>query len=603
MTHTTIGKFEVQSRLSRGGMAEVYRCCLKGIGGFEKVVVVKRIRWERAEDPDFVSMFLDEARLAANLNHPNIVQVFEIDEVDGAPYIAMEYVRGPTLAMLLRQARQANRMHLGHACKILAGVCEGLHYAHTATSPAGEPLGLVHRDVSPQNIIVSRDGVPKLLDFGVAKANGRLTETLAGTLKGKLRYIAPEQLSGMVDHRADVFAVGVCLFEATTGQSPYGPSINDELALLDSIGQGRHNRPSRVVADYPPALEEIVLAAIHPDPERRCQSARELHDRLEQFVAEGPFASSTRAVAGWVGELHPQDEDSSPALRPHPELPETLAETVTPVPAAARPRARRRAAVLVAGAALLAAGGLATALVSHRPPARPVVAAAAPASNCVRQPRAEDRSPPPAPLAVEPAARERPTREGSAGRRRRPGRAAETTGSASIRPPAELAIDDEPSADAERSLIGALPLLGAPVPERPVAPPPVRHEVPAVRPAARPTDAAAASRIFSVKPHPSVAKPALPKLYTAQGPDDLQRILTAVEQETVKAGCSPEFSRGITGAVYRTLVGQRSAEVFPAAMYYFIVTQAALGREKKIAEDELRRAHSSGIVRALNRLP
>jgi eukaryotic-like serine/threonine-protein kinase len=175
MTKATIGKFEIQTKLSPGGMADVYRCCLKGIGGFEKVVVVKRIRSERAGDPEFVSMFLDEARLAAHLNHPNIVQVFEIDEADGVPYIAMEYVSGPTFAMLLREARRANRTSIAHVTKILAGVCEGLHYAHTVVAPTGEPLGLVHRDVSPQNIIVSREGVPKLLDFGVAKANGRLT--------------------------------------------------------------------------------------------------------------------------------------------------------------------------------------------------------------------------------------------------------------------------------------------------------------------------------------------------------------------------------------------------------------------------------------------
>ena len=184
MREGVIGKFEVLAKVSRGGMAEVYRCRLRGIGGFEKTVAVKRIRAERASDPDFVSMFLDEARLAATLNHPNIVQVFEIGEVGGDPYIAMEYVDGPTFARLVRAARRSDRLHLGHVVKILSDVAAGLHHAHTAVGARGEPLGLVHRDVSPQNILVSREGVPKLLDFGVAKANGRLTETQAGTLKG-----------------------------------------------------------------------------------------------------------------------------------------------------------------------------------------------------------------------------------------------------------------------------------------------------------------------------------------------------------------------------------------------------------------------------------
>src|SRR2546423_3284349 len=237
------------------------------------------------------------------------------------------------MELLLQQSRQAQRPSIAHACKILAGVGEALHYVHTASSPAGEPLGLVHRDVSPQNIIVSREGVPKLLDFGVAKANGRLTETRAGTLKGKLRYISPEQLSGTVDHRADVFAVGVCLYEATTGQSPYGRAASDEVTLLGSIGQGRHIRPSEVVADYPAALEEIVLWAIDPDPERRCPSARELHDRLEAFVASGAYASTTRAVAGWVAELFAGVEDDVPeAPRLADELPETAPGIVTPGP-------------------------------------------------------------------------------------------------------------------------------------------------------------------------------------------------------------------------------------------------------------------------------
>ena len=328
MRHTKLGRFEVVSPISRGGMADVYRCRLRGMGGFEKILVVKRIRADRSEDPRFVGMFLDEARLAAHLSHPNIVQVFEVGEADGAPYIAMEYVEGPTLASLIRQLWKGGRqpeggVPHGHLARIAADICAGLHEAHTARAATGEPLGIVHRDVSPQNILVSRQGVAKLLDFGVAKANGRLTETQAGTLKGKLRYMSPEQLEGVVDARADVFALGVCLFEATVGQSPFGPADAEEITLFKRIAGGRYAQPSALLPGYPPALERILLAALDPDPDRRCPTAGELHQRLEAFLAEGSHASTAGAVAAWVNALCPE---------PLPDgLPATVA-TVATVP-------------------------------------------------------------------------------------------------------------------------------------------------------------------------------------------------------------------------------------------------------------------------------
>jgi tRNA A-37 threonylcarbamoyl transferase component Bud32 len=318
MNPTHIGEFEVLSRIGGGGMADVYRCRRRGIGGFEKILAVKRIRSERASDPEFVSLFLDEARLAANLNHPNIVQLFEMGEADGAPFIAMEYVPGPTLARLMRKMRRHKRSELrhvaGHMARILADVCEALHHAHTARGPDGEPMGLVHGDVSPQNIIVTRQGLPKLLDFGVAKASSRVSEVQACNLKGKLKYMAPEQLMGKVDHRSDLFAVGVCFFEATVGRSPFGPDDADQAALFTSIAEGRFLRPSDLVAFYPRALEDIVLAAIEPDLSKRCQSALELHDRLEEFVESGPYPSNTRAVADWVNELFPEADESTPPM-------------------------------------------------------------------------------------------------------------------------------------------------------------------------------------------------------------------------------------------------------------------------------------------------
>ncbi len=303
MSEARFGKFEVVGFLGRGGMAEVFLCRLGGLGGFNKEVVVKRILPERVADPSFLRMFLDEARVAANLNHPNIVQVFEINEAEGLPYIAMEYVRGPTFSTVIRETVRTQQLHFGHVAKILAGVCEGLQHAHSALGPNREPLGLVHRDVSPQNIIVSPEGVPKLLDFGVAKARGRLTTTEAGTLKGKLRYMAPEQIQqGALDHRADVFSVGVLLCEATTGRNPFGAKQVTEVQLFKNIVNGTYARPSELASNYPEQLERIVLWAIEPDVDRRCPSAEALHEALEDFVSSGPYASNQRAVAAWMTE-------------------------------------------------------------------------------------------------------------------------------------------------------------------------------------------------------------------------------------------------------------------------------------------------------------
>ena len=303
MNEERFGKFEVVGFLGRGGMAEVFLCRLGGLGGFNKEVVVKRILPERVADPAFLRMFLDEARVAANLNHPNIVQIYEIAEAEGLPYIAMEYVRGPTLSTVLRETMRNKQLHLGHAAKILSGVCEGLHHAHSALGPNRELLDLVHRDVSPQNIIISPEGSPKLLDFGVAKARGRLATTEAGTLKGKLRYMAPEQLQQeSVDHRADVFSVGVLLCEATTGRNPFGAKQLSEVQLFKSIINGTYRKPSELAPRFPEELERIILWAIEPNVNLRCPSAEALHEALEKFVSAGPYASSTRAVATWMNE-------------------------------------------------------------------------------------------------------------------------------------------------------------------------------------------------------------------------------------------------------------------------------------------------------------
>lgn len=305
------GKYTVLERIGAGGMAEIFKCRLSGIGGFGKLVVVKRILPTNLAEPSFVSMFLDEARVSANLSHPNIVQTYEIDEIDGIPYIAMEYVRGLTFGALVEKLKpQPFERRVGIAAKVLAGACEGLHWAHHAVDDEGAPMQLIHRDVSPHNILVSVDGTPKLADFGVAKARGRLTETRVGTLKGKFMYMAPEQfqVESHIDHRVDVFSAGVCLYWAATGRLPYrGYS---ELEVIHAAARGQYRPPTEWVPELPAELNRIILWAMAPQPEARCPDSHQLSQALESFTSAGPYCTSAQDVAEAVQDLVGPDERS-----------------------------------------------------------------------------------------------------------------------------------------------------------------------------------------------------------------------------------------------------------------------------------------------------
>ncbi|MGQ0507132.1 MAG: protein kinase domain-containing protein [Myxococcaceae bacterium] len=306
-----LGKYTVLRKIGAGGMAEVYKCLLSCRGGFDKVVVLKQIRAELCEDPEFVEMFFEEARVAANLCHPNIVQTYEVDELSGVPHIAMEYVRGPTFSQLIRQQRKRGGPNLPIAAKVMAGVCEGLYYAHNALDVSGQGMGLIHRDVSPQNIIVSPEGTPKLVDFGVARARGRAQLTHAGTVKGKLRFMAPEQFNSPTafDHRVDIFGAGVCLYYATTFHLPYGGDSDAD--VIRAASEGKYPKPSDCVPGYPSELEDIVLWAMAPNPADRCPDAQELHHALERYLARGTTAITHWSVRSHIRELFPDVENSA----------------------------------------------------------------------------------------------------------------------------------------------------------------------------------------------------------------------------------------------------------------------------------------------------
>jgi serine/threonine protein kinase len=289
----------VLKHLASGGMADVLLGRADGIEGFERHVVLKRIRPEHARDQRFIRMFVDEARLAANLHHQHIVQVHDVGESSGDYFIAMEYIHGEDVRTILSTASKT-RAHvpLGYAIAIASAAAAGLHYAHERRGSDKRPLGIVHRDISPANILVGYDGSVKLVDFGIAKASMR-KETRSGSLKGKVSYMSPEQCTGDdIDRRSDVYSLGVVLYElATTTRLFKGE--NDYL-VMDQIVNGRVSLPRVRRPDLPNELSAIIMRAIAPDPERRYFTADELRVALDQFAGKNGLLASTSAVAAYM---------------------------------------------------------------------------------------------------------------------------------------------------------------------------------------------------------------------------------------------------------------------------------------------------------------
>ena len=309
-----IGRYEIDRRIGAGGMALTYRCRLEGLGGFSKKVVIKVLHPEHFGDETYVQMFLDEARLSACLHHGNVAQVFEVGDDHGVPYMVMEFVNGPNLASVSRRIGPFGERPYGLIAHMMSAVARGLGHAHNLKGDDGKLLGIVHRDVSLGNIVLSRAGVPKLIDFGIAKWNDKQNVTEVGLLKGKLHYMAPEQMSGETDHRVDIYQLGVCLYWMSTGRPPY--HHEDPARVWKMRLAGEITPPSDVVEGYPAALEEIVLTALATRPEDRWQSASELADMLEAFCFSHPVHAATDdAVGQWVQELVPPEEFEDPSSR------------------------------------------------------------------------------------------------------------------------------------------------------------------------------------------------------------------------------------------------------------------------------------------------
>jgi eukaryotic-like serine/threonine-protein kinase len=297
---TPFGKYYLLERINVGGMAEVFRAKAFGVEGFERLVAVKRILPNIAEDKEFIRMFIEEAKLAVQLNHANIAQIFDLGVVDGSYYIALEHVHGRDLRAMFDRCRQiGDAMPVSQACFCVMKVCEGLDYAHNKRDQGGRDLHLVHRDVSPQNVLVSFEGEVKLIDFGIAKAAGKGSKTQAGILKGKFGYMSPEQVRGIpVDRRSDVFSCGIVLYELLTGERLFvGES---DFSTLEKVRNVEILPPSTYNRRIPDELERIVLKALTKDPDERYQNAIDLHDELQAFVYTAGEFYSRKDLAGWM---------------------------------------------------------------------------------------------------------------------------------------------------------------------------------------------------------------------------------------------------------------------------------------------------------------
>lgn len=282
---TWLGRYRVIAELARGGMAAVF-LALGDLGRGPEVVAIKQIHAHLAHDPDFVAMLMDEARIVSMLKHPNVVEVvdYQLGDSGADNFIVMEYVAGEALSLVMRSASQRG-FQVGYsvAASVAANVAAALHAAHKLRNPAGELLDIVHRDVTPQNILVGWDGAVKLTDFGVAKAVGRLQRTQPGEIKGKLAYMAPEHAFGRpVDRRSDVYSLGVVLYELALNRRLFGGKTDAE--TIRNVMQGVVTPPRSIDPHFPPSLEEIILAMLAADPAQRFQTAGALERALRGFV-------------------------------------------------------------------------------------------------------------------------------------------------------------------------------------------------------------------------------------------------------------------------------------------------------------------------------
>jgi serine/threonine-protein kinase len=320
-----LGRYRVVDEIGVGGMASVHLARMDGPGGFQKWVAIKRIHPHLVEDETFVNMFLDEARVAARISHPNVATVFELGKHEDTYWIAMEYLHGEPLREVMRRTEELGQpMPPEIACRVIADAAEGLHSAHELLGKNGEKLGLVHRDVTPHNLFVTYDGSTKVVDFGIAKFSSRMANTRAGTLKGKLAYMSPEQVAGEpIDRRTDVFALGVVLWELTTGQRLF--RMESDLDTLAKVQECNVPRPSTIVRGYPIDLEKIVMKALAKTKNERYRTSREFSRALQSLLMRrGLFIASDEVAAYMTSVFGDRIQKREAHLRWAAEVTQTL---------------------------------------------------------------------------------------------------------------------------------------------------------------------------------------------------------------------------------------------------------------------------------------
>jgi len=284
-------------------MAEVFKAKSYGVEGFEKIIAIKRILPTMGEDRDFIKMFIDEAKIAGQLAHANICQIFELGRIDGSHFIAMEYIWGKDLLQIQNRLRKTKlAMPINMACFVIAKVLEGLDYAHRKRDPLGRPLEIVHRDCSPQNVLVSYEGEVKVIDFGIAKATSRNSRTMAGVLKGKFGYMSPEQVRGLpLDRRSDIFAIGTMLYECLTGERLFQGET--DFSTLEKVRNVDIAAPRQVNPAIPEAIETIILKALAKDVEDRYQWCSEMLADLQAYLMSQDVVFTAKSLSGWLKDV------------------------------------------------------------------------------------------------------------------------------------------------------------------------------------------------------------------------------------------------------------------------------------------------------------
>ncbi|MCW5807748.1 MAG: serine/threonine protein kinase, partial [Deltaproteobacteria bacterium] len=308
------GKYLLLDRISVGGMAEVFKAKSYGVEGFEKIIAIKRILPTMGEDRDFIKMFIDEAKIAGQLAHANICQIFELGRIDGSHFIAMEYIWGKDLLQIQNRLRKIKQpMPVAMACFSIAKVLEGLDYAHRKRDPLGRPLEIVHRDCSPQNVLVSYEGEVKVIDFGIAKATSRNSRTMAGVLKGKFGYMSPEQVRGLpLDRRSDIFALGTMLYECLTSERLFQGET--DFSTLEKVRNVDIRPPREINPNIPELVERVILKALAKDVDDRYQWCSEMLADLQQYLMSQDVVFTAKSLSSWLKEVFQAEIERERAL-------------------------------------------------------------------------------------------------------------------------------------------------------------------------------------------------------------------------------------------------------------------------------------------------